>query len=73
MLGMAAIKAGKLDEARTTLASLLADRGLSRTASERINRLMADIASAELSGTPSSVSGQIPAPVGDAEKPASAP
>jgi hypothetical protein len=48
LLGTAAIKAGKLDEARTTLAPLLADPNLTRTASERINRLMADIASAEL-------------------------
>ncbi|HEX2841436.1 tetratricopeptide repeat protein [Hyphomicrobium sp.] len=73
LLGTAAVKAGKLDEARTTLAPLLADPGLSRGASERINRLMGEIATSELSGTPSSVSGQVSAPVGDAEKPASAP
>ncbi len=73
MLGTAALKAGKLDEARMTLAPLLADPGVSRTASERINRLMAQIATAELSNTPSSASGQVPAPVGEAEKPASAP
>lgn len=67
LLGTAALKAGRLDEARTILSPLLADPGLSRGAAERINRLMAGIATAELSASPAT------APAGDAEKPASAP
>ena len=47
MLGTAAIKAGKLDEARTTLAPLLADPKLSRTGVERIRTLLATIAGME--------------------------
>lgn len=70
LLGTAALKAGKLDEARTTLSPLLADPNLPRGAAERINRLMAEIATAELAPAASTL---VPAPAGDAEKPASAP
>lgn len=79
LLGSAALKAGKLDEARTTLAPLLADQGLSRTASERVHRLMATIATEELGGVPAAApAASDPAPASpdaakDAEKPASAP
>lgn len=89
MLGTAALKAGKLDEARTTLAPLLADPNLTRTASERINRLMAEIASVELSTKapePATAPAATPAPAAETapatppaeaktetEKPASAP
>jgi hypothetical protein len=74
LLGTAALKAGKLDEARSALAPLLASPGLSQAATERINRLMAEIATAELASAPKS--GTVPAQDGgttDAEKPASAP
>lgn len=47
MLGTAAIKAGKLDEARAALAPLLADPRLPRTALERVKILLAVVASAE--------------------------
>jgi hypothetical protein len=79
LLGSAALKAGKLDEARTTLTPLLADPGVPRTETERINRLMAEIATAELSKTPASAPAATPAPAaspapaGKTEKPASAP
>lgn len=78
LLGSAALKAGKLDEARTTLTPLLADPGLTQAASERINRLMAKIATAELSSTPAPAAQPVPAaapaaPAKDAEKPAPAP
>jgi hypothetical protein len=49
MLGTAAIKAGKLDEARNALAPLLADPKLSRTAKERVKTAMAAIAAMETS------------------------
>lgn len=54
LLGTAAIKAGKLDEARSALTPLLADPGLSQAASERVNRLMAKVATAELGAAPAS-------------------
>lgn len=84
LIGSAALKAGKLDEARATLVPLLADAGLTRTASERINRLMAQIATAELASTapaaspaPAAASGsapsEAPAAAKETEKPASAP
>lgn len=77
LLGTAALKAGKLDEARTILSPLLAG-GLGQSASERIHRLMAKIATAELSGAPATAPAAAPAPAApapakDAEKPASAP
>lgn len=75
LLGTAALKAGKLDEARTTLTPLLAAPGLSQAATERINRLMGEIATAELAAQPKS--GTVPAQedgaTTDTEKPASAP
>ena len=49
MLGTAAIKAGKLDEARAALAPLLADQRLSRTAVERVKTLLSAVADAESS------------------------
>lgn len=64
LLGTAALKAGKLDEARATLAPLLADPGLGQAANERISRLMAKLATAELGGAPS------PAPAADTTTPA---
>jgi hypothetical protein len=53
LLGTAALKAGKLDEARTILSPLLAEPGLTQSARERIDRLMGKIATAELSKAPS--------------------
>jgi hypothetical protein len=84
LLGTAALKAGKLDEARTTLAPLLTDPGLSRMAGERVHRLMGKIATEELGGVPaaapaaSAPTASDPAPASpetakDAEKPVSAP
>lgn len=59
-LGVAAVKAGKLDEARTTLSPLLADPLLPQGAAERIRRVMDTIASAELA------KGTTPAPAAPA-------
>jgi hypothetical protein len=85
LLGTAALKAGKLDEARTTLSSLLGEPGLSQTAIERINRLMATITSAGLSAAPAPAATAAPAATPapattppapaqkDADKPASTP
>lgn len=47
-LGIAAIKAGKLDEARNILTPLLADSSLSQESAERIGVLMSTIAAGEL-------------------------
>jgi hypothetical protein len=79
MLGTAALKAGKLDEARNALSPLLADPGLGQAASERIHRLMGKVAAAELSGAPGAAPAAEAAPATDSssapadEKPASAP
>jgi hypothetical protein len=84
LLGTAAIKAGKLSEARTTLTSLLAEPNLAPTTAERINRLMATIASSELGGAPAAPAAApavAPSPEAkdaapadkNAEKPATAP
>jgi hypothetical protein len=81
LLGTAALKAGKLDEARQTFSSLLADPALSRSASERLDRLMADLANRELATKPAAAPAasatpapaEAPAPAKDAEKPAAAP
>ncbi len=81
LLGTAALGAGKLDEARTTLSPLLADPGLSQGARERVHRLMAKIATGELAGAPAPAAtpaapapdASAPAKDKDAEKPASAP
>ncbi|WP_072395710.1 tetratricopeptide repeat protein [Hyphomicrobium sp. CS1GBMeth3] len=79
LLGTAALKAGNIDEARKTLAPLLADSGLGQAASERVHRLMAKIATAELGASDKAPAAE-PAPAApeagakpDAEKPASAP
>lgn len=71
LLGTAALKAGKRDEARTILTPLLADPGLTRSASERIERLMAELAGSELAAQPANDTA--PPPAADAEKPAAAP
>jgi hypothetical protein len=71
LLGMAALKAGKLDVARTTLTPLLADPSLPRATGERIGRLMAGIASAELSGTPGPAPATTPAPAAGTDPAAS--
>lgn len=78
LLGSAALAAGKLDEARTMLTPLLADPGLGQAARERLHRLMAKIATGELSSAPPAATPAAPAPdasapAQDAEKPASAP
>lgn len=70
LLGTAAFKAGKLDEARTILSPLLVDPEMPRGSSERISRLMADIATAELPAVPAPASAATPAP--DAANPAPA-
>lgn len=51
LLATAALTAGELDEARALLTPLIADPNLSRSASERIDRLMSGITAAELKGT----------------------
>lgn len=79
LLGTAALKAGKLDEARAVLSPLLADPGLGQAASERIHRLMGKVAAAELSGTSGAAPAAEAAPATDSssapadQKPASAP
>jgi len=74
MLGMAAIKAGKLIEARIALAPLLADPRLSRTASERIRTAMSAIAAMESSkpsaAAPESAGAKDAAPAVPGGKPA---
>ena len=57
MLGTAAIKAGKLDEARSLLSPLLADPRVSRTAVERVKTLMAAIAGMETGQVSNSAAG----------------
>lgn len=61
LLGTAALKAGKLDEARTLISPLLADPNLSRGAAERVNRLMSTIAAAEGSNAPAASATTAPA------------
>lgn len=74
LLGTAALKAGKLDEARTLVTPLLADPNLSRGATERIDRLMSTIAAAETGGAVAPAATTAPA-ANDTktETPASAP
>lgn len=77
LLGTAALKAGKIDEARKLVSPLLADPNLSRGATERVERLMSTIAAADPQEAP------VPAPTATeppdasdktaAETPASAP
>jgi len=65
LLGLAAVKAGKLDEARSALSPLLADPLVPETTRERVQRVMAEIAAGEVKSTPA------PAPAAaDAAKPA---
>jgi hypothetical protein len=52
LLGTAAVKAGKLEEARTTLAPLLVDPQVPQSAVERVRQVMSSIALAELAKTP---------------------
>lgn len=82
LLGTAALRAGKLEEARKTLAPLLADGGVGQGASERVHRLMAKIAAAELGAAPKASSAGSPAAPSpapeagatkEADKPAPAP
>ena len=83
MLAMSALKAGKLDEARTILQPLVASAGMNQGSSVRINRLMALIASKELASTaapaPADANSSAapatatPVPAQIEEKPASAP
>ncbi len=77
LLGSAALKAGKLDEARAILTPILADPGLGQAAGERVHRLMARIATAELAGAPAAPPAasapKASAPAQDAETPAPAP
>ncbi|MGE3230315.1 MAG: tetratricopeptide repeat protein [Hyphomicrobium sp.] len=67
LLGTAALKAGKLDEARGLLNPLLAAPELTQTARDRVNRLMAKLAVQELGATPA------PAPAAATPAPATAP
>jgi hypothetical protein len=71
LLGTAAVKAGKLEEARTTLAPLLVDPQVPQSAVERVRQVMSTIAVAELAKSPPSAA---PAPAGtttgDDKKPA---
>ncbi len=48
LLGMAAIKAGKLEDARSALSPLLADPLVPQTTRERVQRMMAGLAASEL-------------------------
>lgn len=80
LLATAAIKAGKLDEARTILKPLIEGTGLSEGAAARLHRLMAEVATSELSGsastpstTPAQAAGSAPAPTSEEKKPAPAP
>lgn len=62
LLGLAAHKAGKLDEARTEFQRLLSDRGTPPSIAERARVMLAMLTEAELAN-PSAA--QTPAPVGD--------
>jgi hypothetical protein len=80
LLGIAALKAGKLDQARNTFAPLLADPQVPEGTVERVRRMMAAIASTELSKTaplpaaaPASPGAQAPGSGGEADKPTSPP
>lgn len=73
MLGTAAIKAGKLDEARAALAPLLADPRLSRTGVERVKTLLSVVAGMETSQAPVVAPASPPATAVAPEKPSIAP
>lgn len=80
LLGTAAVKAGKLDEARTTLAPLLVDPQVPHGAVERVKRLMSTIATTELATSPApsapaatTAGADASAPKGDDKKPQPSP
>ncbi|MBX9863861.1 MAG: tetratricopeptide repeat protein [Hyphomicrobium sp.] len=73
LLGTAALKAGKLDEARATLLPLLAEPGLTQSAKERIDRLMGGIATSELSNAAPAPTTPAAAPAEKAVEPSAAP
>jgi hypothetical protein len=64
LLGMAAVKAGKLDEARSALSPLLADRMVPESTRERVQRVMAELAAGELGkpAAPETPAPETPAP-----------
>lgn len=70
LLAMTAMKDGKLDEARTILLPLVASMGMNHSASERINRLMAQIASKELATTAASAAASTAPATADTNSPA---
>lgn len=73
LLGTAALKAGKLDEARNTLAPLLAETKVPDSTRERVSRSMAVIATAELAQAPAAAPAPAATPAsGDASGPADA-
>ena len=67
LLGVAAYKTGKLDEARKYLEPLLIDPSASRAIQERIKILMAGIAGAEMAAKPAATTPAAPAPDTKAE------
>lgn len=75
LLGLAAIKAKKLDDARKYLEPLLIDPDASQTVQDRIKVLMGEIAAAELAKDPSVKAAQpaAAAPAAAAATPAAAP
>ena len=75
LLGMAALKAGKLSEARASFAPLLTDPNVPDSMLERVRRAMADIASTEVEKAPPAAAAPpaAPAPPAAGEKPAAAP
>lgn len=73
LLATAAVKAGKLDEAREILKPLLQGSGLAEGAAVRLHRLMAQIAADELSAAPAAGTPAPAAAPSEEKKPASAP
>lgn len=71
LLGMAALKAGKLSEARSAFSPLLVDPNVPDSMRERVQRAMADLASTEVA-TKAPPAEATPAPDGG-EKPATTP
>jgi hypothetical protein len=76
LLGTAALKAGKLEEARTLLAPLLSDLLVPKTTRDRVERMMGAVATAELGKASPPASSAAPAPASGAsgtDTPATAP
>lgn len=73
LLGMAALKAGKLEDARTTLMPLLAEPNAPRGTLERVQVLLASVAAAELAKTAPAAPAAATAPAGDAKPAPAAP